>query len=433
MLMVPQHWALYFDETGFRLEPHSNGTRAPAKNRIIEEGLETILFHWGNELLPSPRLHMLGCSSPIVPEQDLLGVDELGRIHIFELKKDSARAESMFQLISYLMGRPQDDAQWLKRTIVDTLWYGEQNTACRLAGLVARKQVKTLSTEKSRGTYGERLENKLEKLTQLASQRTGLDLTPDLFRKIAEPLLNKEFGGPWRAPLEDPTHVLDRFAGRKLPSHWKVGRTKPHIIIWMVAPRIRGALEAVQPLINRGLEMRCVSVDAREVIPGREWSITVMVDAPEDYACNWLIADRFSHLLRLVLDRHWEQCPRAADRVSLTFRTGSDETADLQWRDVGRESVRLIFSVGQDRIECYPKDEWWTEGRALGIRDEVHKVTRRMRKRPRSWPWSPQDPEGAYNREFVEGAARLASDYLRDLEEIGAFRVNDWGFWMPPK
>ena len=89
----PRRWMLRFDGTAFCLESDFGPTQAPVRNRVIEEGLETILFHWGNELLPAPRLHMLACSGAITKEQDLLAVDELGRIHIFELKNRHSVAE----------------------------------------------------------------------------------------------------------------------------------------------------------------------------------------------------------------------------------------------------------------------------------------------------------------------------------------------------
>jgi hypothetical protein len=441
MLGDRRYWTLRFDGTGFRLEEASQNARPGSKYRVLEEGLETILFTWGNELLPAPRLQMLGCSGALVREQDLLAVDELGRIHIFELKKDKADAASLFQLVSYLTGRPRDDEYWVRKTIANALWYGEQAHACRLAGLVARQWTETLRTEKSRRVagravpYAERLEAKLEKLTELASARTGLNLTSETFYKMAQSVLQEQFGGRWNGPSQDPAKVLDKVAELKLPPRWQLGRTGPGIVIWIVAPRIRSAATAAQPLIERKLEIRCVSVDVQEVIPGIEWSIAVAV--PEDQADNWAMADTLGKLLVEIVDRHLEECPGAASRLYLGLQPGSISWvtekgwAELGWRTAGGTSI--VFDVREDHILLDLFNSNWTEGLALKMREPLLRLCRKLRKEhPDSCPWSYQDPKAESNQAFVDAAARLANAFWRGLEEIGALEVDRWAYWMPP-
>ena len=440
MLTNARNWTLRFDGTGFKLEASVEPQRPSTKRRVIEENLETILFHWANELLPAPRLQMLGCSEAIVREQDLLAVDGLGRIHIFELKKDTADAQSMFQLVSYLVGRPRDDEHWVRKDIARTLWYGEQADACRLAGLVARHSAEKLRTDKSRRVAGlvphvERLDARLDKLTQLASRRTGLNLTPGTFRSIARSLLEQGFGGQWNGPVEEPAQVLHRVVETRLSPHWQLGTTKAGIIIWTIAPNIQGALKAAEPLIERYLEVRCVSVDVREVVPGIEWSIAVAV--PEDHAENWAMADMFARLLVEIVDRHLEECPRASSRLyrglqpaSISWVTGKG-WAELGWRAAGGSSV--IFGVRNDHVELDLFNHGWTDGQAVAMREPILRLCKRLRKvHASSLPWSPQDPEAACNLEFVESAVHLVNGYWQGLQEVGAFEVDRWAYWMPP-
>ncbi|MBU1749628.1 MAG: hypothetical protein KKA73_18245, partial [Chloroflexi bacterium] len=387
-----RHWSLYFDGAEFRLEPRSDAKHVAAKNRVIEEGLATILFHWGDELLPGPRLHMLGRSIPIVREQDLLAVDDLGRIHVFELKKDSTQAKSLFQLVSYLVQRPQNDGLWVENNVASTLWYGEQSVACKLAGLVCRERVENLKTEAPAGArQAERLAARLRLLADIARERTGLDLSPEVFRRIAGSLLIKSYGETWAGPLQQsPAKVLEEVVRKKLSPYWRVGLTRPGIVAWMVAPNVEHALEAAQPLLDRGLEIRCVSVDAREIIPGHEWGITV--DEPENHTRGWFVTDGLAHLLQQAVDQHLAACPAAADRLRLKLsnpprrpdKPEQQKVAALGWRATGGAQIELDALPDQVQWRLYY--DWWTEGQALQVRDAVHKVMRNARAgRPKSW------------------------------------------------
>lgn len=72
-------WTLFFDGKTFCLEPRVEAAQVEVRHRVIEESLEMILFHWGHDLLPGPRLHMMQQSAAIVNQQDLLAIDDLGR------------------------------------------------------------------------------------------------------------------------------------------------------------------------------------------------------------------------------------------------------------------------------------------------------------------------------------------------------------------
>jgi hypothetical protein len=438
----PKYWTLWFDGTGFRLRETAQSAQPASKYRILEESLETILFHWANKLLPAPRLQMVGRSGSLECEQDLLAVDELGRVHIFELKKDRAGAASLFQLVSYLTGRPRDDEYWVRKTIAHTLWYGEKAHACRLAGLAARQWTETLRTGKSRRVAGravlyvERLEAKLERLVELASERTGLNLTSEAFDEITRSLLEEEFGGSWRGPIADPEKVLDQVADLQLSPHWQLGRTRPGIVIWMIAPDVEAAASAAQPLIERGLEIHCVSVDVQEVAPGTEWSIAVTV--PKDHAANCAMANAFGGLLAAIVDRHLEECPEAASRLYLGLQPATSSWVtgkgwgELGWRTAGGSSV--VFMVREDHIEIDLFNSNWTDGRALAMRRPLLRLCGQLRREhPSSWPWSYRDPEVPSNQVFVDAAVRLANAFWRGLEEIGALEVDRWAYWMPPE
>jgi hypothetical protein len=382
---------------------------------------------------------MLGYSESIVREQDLLAIDGLGRIHIFELKKDKADSGSLFQLISYLAGRPRDDEGWIRRMLAGTLWYGEQAQAGRLAGLVTRKQFERLSTGKSRRRAGKKvphivnLEAKLDKLATLASERSGLDLKPGTFRDIAVSLLEQRYGGRWEGPLADPESLLDPLAEAKFSSHWRVGQAEPGVVIWMIAPSIAEARKAAEPLIERNLDVRCVCVDAREAEPGREWSIGV--NPPGDLVQKWRTEDLFSNLIGQSMARHLDLCPAAADRLFLRLcakrRLEGNEIAWLGWHAAG--GACLVLRDHADRIGFELYNHWWTEGQALKFRDPILRLCASLREEhPEPWPWCPEEPDATSNRELVEAAAQLLSDYWQGLEELGAFEVDRWAYWMPP-
>jgi hypothetical protein len=440
MLTDRRYWTLRFDGYGFQLDRGSS-PQPSAKHRVIEENLETILFLWGNALLVAPNLQMLGYSGAVAREQDLLAVDELGRIHIFELKKVTADAKAMFQLVSYLTGRPRDDELWVRQTITNTLWHGEQAIACRLAGLVARRSGEKLRTAKSRRVvggpvpYGELLEARLKRLTALAAARTGLGLFSEEFEEISGSLLEQGFGRTWSGPLDAPGELLDEVANSRMPRQWELGRTKPGIVIWMVAPNVVGALRAAQPLIERGLEIRCVSMDVREVDPGREWSIAIA--EPLDQVKNWMTADAFGRLLVEIGTQHLQECPGAATRLHLGIEPATvawaqgKGWAELGWRAAGGASIE--YSVRNDRIEWELYNHWWTHGQALKTRAPLLRLCASLRKKhPRAWSWAADDAEHESTRQFVEGAVALSNAFYRGLVEIGAFEVDPWAYWMPP-
>lgn len=247
-------------------------------------------------------------------------------------------------------------------------------------------------------------------------------------------LLENGFGRTWNGPLDTPREVLDQVTRATMSRHWELGRTKPAIVIWLVAPNVGSALRAAQPLIERGLEIRCVSMDVREVVPGREWSIGMA--EPADQARNSVLADAFGDLLIQIADRHLEESPAAASRLYLGLEPASiswvDDIgwAELGWRAAGGASV--FYGVRNDRIECELHNHSWTDGQAWKMREPLLRLCRELRKQhPRVWPWSADDPAHAANQRFVEGAVRLVNAFCQGLQEIGAFDVEPWGYWMP--
>jgi hypothetical protein len=157
-----------------------------------------------------------------------------------------------------------------------------------------------------------------------------------------------------------------------------------------------------------------------------------------DHAQNWAIADTFGHLLQLVRDRHLNERPSAIDRVYHSFQPASlpwaaeKGWASLGWRAAAGASV--VFDVRKDHIELSLFNHGWTDGAALEMRDPILRLCRSLRKEhPRYCPWSPQGLEFEHNHKFVEAAVLLVNDYWQGLEEIGAFEVDRWAYWMPPE
>ncbi|MGA2961395.1 MAG: hypothetical protein ABSD96_06960, partial [Candidatus Korobacteraceae bacterium] len=86
--------------TKSRVATRKKGERLKAFN-LDERGLQDILFHSLDRLLPDEELLLIAQSRHWQEEPDLLALDEHGRLYIFEIKVWEARSENLLQALRY--------------------------------------------------------------------------------------------------------------------------------------------------------------------------------------------------------------------------------------------------------------------------------------------------------------------------------------------
>lgn len=417
------YWNLCFDND-FSLEP-ATGQNGRAGDRVAEEHLETILFRWGPTLLAAPEVAFLGRSSQLVTEQDLLGVDPLGRLHLFELKRDSAGAAEFNQLLAYLVNRPTREED-LQQAIADTLFHATDTFALRLAGLVAGELTKTMSHgQGGNARHAQRERGRLAIAAERASTKTGLALDVGTFERLAGVQIGEQFGAEFAAPVLPPETAFHRVTRAKFGDTWRFDRYRGPIAVWMVAPNLRGAIEAAEPLLaaGRGVDIRFVRVDVREVEPGRRWSIAV------EHMSRDVDVDQLVPAAAAALDRHVQvHGLQVNGREYLDFNPSSGAVS-LGWRLAG--DACISFWLGDGNVSWHFGDHWWTEGEARSARDEVLGIKRHLAsKHPSHWPWQP-DSDGKPADELVSAMHALIDDAWRGLVAAKATDISKWAKFVP--
>jgi len=423
---MANYWDLRFDGA-FTLERASRH-EGTAGQRVAEEHLETILFRWGQELLGIPDVAFLGRSSQLVGEADLLGADPIGRLHLFELKKDSAGADALQQLIAYLVNRPTSEDD-LKSVIVETLFHGSETCALRLAGLVAREKTKTMAHDLGDDArHNERERARLEKTVKLAADRSHLPLSEAQFRQMGQDQLRGQFGEELATALPSPDEALARLTCAKFGKSWSFPKYRGPIAVWVVAPNVGGAHKAAQSLLNpkqgsQRVDTRFVSMDVREVKPGRHWSIAVDRKHP-DFDVDQLVG-----AAGLVMERHCASRGDAlADRAFIDFRPAKGHVG-IGWRLAG--NAQLTFAVENGCVSWTFYDHWWTEGQARTVRKGVLDIKRRLKERHlASWPWK-CGADGIPDAALVDAMHALVDDAWCALVETKATDVDRWGAYLP--
>lgn len=423
-------WQLEFDGERFLLEPSARADLPPtAKDqRPLEENIETLLLHWGGHLLPGMPVRILGRSPAIVRSPDLTGIDDLGRLHLFELKKDRANEHDLAQLLAYVINRPTRETQ-VDATLADTLWNGETAHAASLAAFVARKRLSNTRasgiSKKARG--GERLVAHLDETSRDAGSRSGLRTSPDRFRELAKREMKRLYGLVHDGPLPDTDALIGTFKSTQLPSDWLFGRTEPPVVMWLIAPDVDRAADAASEYIERGIDVRCVSLDIHEVQEGREWLVGVqMVRASEQEGWEWQRSDAFGGLLLAAMREHIQAHPGAAERARL--RMG--DAPSFGWQLA--RPVRVDFTLDDNSVTCKWYSHWWTEGRARLVRDRVNDVRKKLPDLGAKIPWNPEAPaDDQVNRKAAERIAAIANNAWEALYESGATGLGRWAYYAP--
>lgn len=415
----PAFWRVLFDGTQFALSPAADGAGL-ASNRVLEEGVETILTHWGDKLLPGAPIHFIGRESALCAEADLFGVDAFGRLHLVEVKSASqatAGQAELFQLLSYLVNRvTTEDA--LTELYARSLWHGQTGMARALAGLAARTRVTTSRAEDvAKGArHRERVVGALESIAQAARDRSGLATSVERWREYARAEMVRLYGVAHDGPLTDPTADWAAFLAARVALDWK---PSAGCVVWLVASDTRPAFEASAPLRARGVDIRCVDLDIREVTPGREWSVVRRLHGERP----WEAEDRFLGPLNKVRRAHIASHPDAEKRAEVALRRTLKQglCGEFEWTGLAGPAL-IQFTVADGGVTWGWYSHWWTEGQAVKYRAGLNEVGRRLVRQGHAVKLPPLDDSEA----FAAAATALVNDAWEHIKKIEADKLDRW-------
>ncbi len=248
---------------------HKKGVRAK------EEVLETLVILNLQTILEEP-LRFLVRAGDYWGLQDITAVDPLGRVHLFELKKDSIGRDVPAQLATYLLTNMFTDAReyasWAW-SLNKRLLHGERWALYLAAALVNERTTtfgrKALYRElgiaritdgcwKKMNQNGEAAALKLRALLAMTGQTHQLPSLPELHR-WADATARSLLGDRPELPLVT---------------------IQPHGAIWLVGRSFADdALEQVAQWRRAGVDARFIEVDARQVEADGRWIIRVRREA----------------------------------------------------------------------------------------------------------------------------------------------------------
>lgn len=423
-------WHLSFDGSAFTLT-EAESPPAPTQDRVVEEVAETILMLWGHVLLPGPRLRFIGREAVLCQQADVFALDPLGRLHLFEMKQKnpaSVGQKELSQMISYLINRPTREEE-IQSIVLESHWYGLTALAISLGGLIAGQRLGNKRAEdlKNDARYPERAAGLLRLASKLAGQRFGKPLSADALKGIASKHLERMLGCVHDSWITDPSRLWDEFKSRTLGPGWALENTAPPTVTWLLAPKFKDGLDNAHLLIERGIDLRFVEFDVREVRPGCEWSVTL--GWPDGR--RWAERDRLAGLLSEVRKRHVQRFPENAKRVLVELNSKEEKkVGSFGWSGLASHAqVELSLNGSQLAWKWY--SHWWTEGEALKYRHKMNAVGKKLSKsHPRTFPFP---TEGDCEESLVDALTRLVDDAWLLVVATGAHKADKWArFTAPP-
>jgi hypothetical protein len=398
-----------------------------AAKRALEEQIETILLHWGDQLLPGEPVRMLGRQAALNAVADLSGLDESGRQHIFEIKSSNpatAGSTELYQALSYLIDRSAAEAD-MHRELANSVWYGERTHATYLSALIGKVQV-----GKSRGKdvpddarHAERLDGKLRLALETASAKSGAPVSETAMRDLAKAEMTRLYGHAHDGPLEDVAGLWDNYRRCRFGDNWSLsGRA----VMWLLAPNIHPcAIEVAKQLRDvRGIDLRLVRFDVREVVAGSSWSLAVEFPM----GTPWVETDRLRAALRQAVSSHNQRFAGSTRSPQCCAAATSPSSASASWRGLAGPAA-IAFTGAGDRVTWAWYSDWWTEGQALQYRSKINGMKAGLPKAgiPTSFPWDPHSSDGG--PAFQENLGRLLDKAWNQLVEMGAADIDEWGYY----
>ena len=419
-----RQWLLSFDGKQFSLASH-HGPELLTGEYVVEEHVETILAHWGDQILPGSPVQFIGRQASLMAVADLAGVDRFGNRHLLEIKARSYKTAGpgeLFQLISYALDKPTSESDLIE-AFARAVWYGRRSVAARLAGLIANRRVGNVRSEEipRDARRGEREDGVLTVMASEAAIRSGLDFDRQHLEDLAGEYMRNRFGTDHDGPIDDPIPLWKAFSASKLGASWQFnGRN----VIWLLAPNAEPALAAARPLIARGVDLRIGSLEVRERIPGREWSVRLRFEAEP-----WVALDQQREIVRDAVNRHISRLP-LEERLRVTYSVDAKE-AFVSWGAMaGPARMDLRFHEGVLTWKWY--SHWWTEGEALAVRDKINATGKQLiaagAPKELSFDFGTVDGQNA----CANALAELLDGAWNHLVAIGATKLDRWSIFRSP-
>jgi hypothetical protein len=251
-----------------------------------------------------------------------------------------------------------------------------------------------------------------------------------LFDSLASEEMLRRFGLDHDGPLDGVDDLWQTYRRTMLGRNW---RLSGKCVVWLLAPNLKVIDGALPLLIARGVDLRLGTLDVREVMPGREWSISL--DFPEGEP--WVARDRLLDALLRVANRHAETLPEhdrsriLCEQGSPSGKIGGELRGEIGWNGLaGPVVVQVRISGDSASWEWY--SHWWTEGEALPLREEINKIGRLIRDAgvPTTFRWDADAEDGG--RDFQTGLLTVLDAAWHHLVAIGATKLDKWATLRAP-
>lgn len=415
-------WRLTFDGAVFHLA-QSTSLEGTAKQRVNEECVETILAHWGNQLLPGNPLVLTGRSAVLNAHADLTSYDRSGRSHLFEIKSNSpasAGEKELAQVLSYLIRDGQAPSVH-QELLTQAAWFGVRTHAAYFGSLMVGQR---MGTERPKSVakaarYPMVTSARLAPIAVQASDRSGLAVNEATLQDLGRAAMLKELGFAHDEAVSDADVLWRSFLEARLWSGWRPTRRR---ITWIVAPDTSRARKAAGHLLARSVDLRFVDFEAREVSPGRAWSIKVVL-----HDADRLVAEEVAQAaMQRALEAHSMDSARQGQAAEISW---SGDKGWFGWTGLaGPAGVELERTEAGVRWAWY--SHWWTEGRALSLRNEINGMGQVLTKRGGHPAVLPAMDEGD-GAAFVAALTALVDDAWLRLIEIGATSMSKYAYFEP--
>lgn len=265
--------AVELDRICEELEVSEVSSAPPARLRLIEKSLETFVMLQFRRLTGAMPVSLV-TSRPMRSDPDLVALDELGRVHVIELKKTSVNADDLRQAQQYMLRygfADVDDmlADWqperenwavlrgspadMATTLLLGLWANVS------PGLVGYNQARTL------------LENHPNQAADLRAL-TGPRLTKSRWKSEWQHALLRGLAAVNLGELQVPdiawfrergAEIAERMGFLRAPPKPRM-RSRPGLVLWVGAPSVReDALSQIRELRSLDVDVRAFECDVR--------------------------------------------------------------------------------------------------------------------------------------------------------------------------
>jgi len=348
----------YGSEARFVEEPDGTGEQFPAKSAVCEDVMQTLLWlHVAN--FTGEHVTVFARSGREWGIADLMGIDSIGRIHLFELKKHTVTESVANQLTHYLLAHLFEDAgellrYWKEKFCPAVLDDQVMGLDAYLAAALADERLDTWGPRFVGQTEG-RDEAGIAALDRQWATTLSPDAKSELLFKCLRLKVHVRRGvelpavpsreqfadlaKQWRPKL-DPLPELERGPSISV---------RDRLVLWLVGPRVAGdARERIRQWRRAGLDARWLELDVRPVPASLDWDVRVRREwAPHRSA---LVTECWPTVLAGVQKwekRHPEHAGKCSVALDLYDKRRPSETGD-EGGTLNAECRAMLWAPGRD-------------------------------------------------------------------------------------